>query len=82
MPDDFTRRGESTGAQWVNSSSLCIKWNVCVVIGLIDSLARVSMISHFAVHNNDKSYLSTVFDATVNTLYADVYSVSINPHII
>jgi hypothetical protein len=40
------------------------------------------MISHFAVHNNDKSYLSTVFDATVNTLYADVYSVSINPDII
>jgi hypothetical protein len=26
--------------------------------------------SHFAVHNDDKSFLLTVFDATVNTLYA------------
>jgi hypothetical protein len=31
----------------------------------------VLSLSHFAVHNDDKSYLSTVFDATVNTLYAD-----------
>ena len=49
-----------------------MKYCMYVVIGLIDF--RVSMISHFAVRNNDKSYLSTVFDATVNTLYADMFT--------
>ena len=47
--------------------------NGLILLPLI-SLARVSMISHFAVRNNDKSYLSTVFDATVNALYADMFT--------
>ena len=35
------------------------------------------LISLFTIVNNDKSYLSTVFDATVNTLYADFGNFSI-----
>jgi hypothetical protein len=70
MADDFTR--ESTATQWVNSSSLCINWNTCIVIGLITEFPLfVLPWSHFAIHNNDKSYLPTVFDTTVIKLYAD-----------
>ena len=42
-------------------------------------------LSHFAVHNDDKSYLSTVFDAAVNILYVDFGSGCFHkstPHII